>query len=146
MPPMLECDNDLAELAIVLEITMDLHHLVEREGTVDDRLQVTALEALKHELNRGLAAAGVMCAEKVMGSIVETYFAPNRTVADLREIVKTGDSARRRGRSCTRSRRFKRLSPQPAASQAGRAAQASGFPPPGAALSDAKTSSASSTT
>ena len=32
----------------------------------------------------------VMCAEKVMGSIVETYFAPNRTVADLREIVKTG--------------------------------------------------------
>jgi hypothetical protein len=32
----------------------------------------------------------VICAEKVMGSIVETYFAPNRTVADLREIVKTG--------------------------------------------------------
>jgi hypothetical protein len=117
MPPMLECDNDLAELAVVLEITMHLHHLVEREGAVDDRLQVTALEALKHELDRGLAAAGVMCAEKVMGSIVETYFAPNRTVADLREIVKTGqgidplkDSARRRGRSCTRSRRFKRLS------------------------------------
>jgi hypothetical protein len=32
----------------------------------------------------------VMCAEKVMGSIIDTYFAPNRTVADLREIVKTG--------------------------------------------------------
>ncbi|MBV8104059.1 MAG: hypothetical protein JO223_05425 [Hyphomicrobiales bacterium] len=32
----------------------------------------------------------VVCAEKVMDSIIETYFAPNRTVADLREIVKTG--------------------------------------------------------
>ena len=32
----------------------------------------------------------VVCADKVMNSIIETYFAPNRTVADLREIVKTG--------------------------------------------------------
>jgi hypothetical protein len=32
----------------------------------------------------------VACAEKVMDSIIETYFAPNRTVADLREIVKAG--------------------------------------------------------
>ncbi len=32
----------------------------------------------------------VVCADKVMDSIIETYFAPNRTVADLREIVKTG--------------------------------------------------------
>ena len=32
----------------------------------------------------------VMCADKVMDSIIETYFAPNRTVADLREIVKAG--------------------------------------------------------
>jgi len=32
----------------------------------------------------------VVCAENVMGSIVETYFAPNRTMADLRELVKTG--------------------------------------------------------
>jgi hypothetical protein len=30
----------------------------------------------------------VACAENVMRSIVETYFAPNRTVADLRELVK----------------------------------------------------------
>jgi hypothetical protein len=35
----------------------------------------------------------IACADKVMGSIVETYFAPNRTVADLREIVKTGQGA-----------------------------------------------------
>ena len=32
----------------------------------------------------------VACAEKVMESIIETYFAPNRTIADLREIVKGG--------------------------------------------------------
>jgi len=32
----------------------------------------------------------VACAEVVMGSILETYSAPNRTVADLRELVKDG--------------------------------------------------------
>ena len=32
----------------------------------------------------------VMCADKVMDSIIETYFAPNRTIADLRQIVKSG--------------------------------------------------------
>ena len=32
----------------------------------------------------------VACADIVMRSIVETYFAPNRTVADIRELVKTG--------------------------------------------------------
>jgi hypothetical protein len=34
----------------------------------------------------------VACAENVMRSIVETYFAPNRTIADIREIVKNGGS------------------------------------------------------
>jgi hypothetical protein len=32
----------------------------------------------------------VVCADRVMGSILDTYFAPNRTIADLREIVKNG--------------------------------------------------------
>ena len=32
----------------------------------------------------------VACAEIVMGSILDTYFEPNRTFADLRELVKTG--------------------------------------------------------
>jgi hypothetical protein len=31
----------------------------------------------------------VACADNVVRSIVETYFAPNRTIADLRELVKT---------------------------------------------------------
>ena len=32
----------------------------------------------------------VACANDVMRSIIDTYFAPNRTVADIREIVKSG--------------------------------------------------------
>jgi hypothetical protein len=30
------------------------------------------------------------CADVVMRSIVETYYAPNRTVADLRELTRSG--------------------------------------------------------
>ena len=32
----------------------------------------------------------VVCADNVMRSILDTYFAPNRTIADIREIVKNG--------------------------------------------------------
>jgi hypothetical protein len=32
----------------------------------------------------------VECAENVMRAIVDTYFAPNRTMADIREVVKGG--------------------------------------------------------
>jgi hypothetical protein len=35
----------------------------------------------------------VVCAENVMRLIVETYFSPNRTVADLHELMKTGAGA-----------------------------------------------------
>ena len=35
----------------------------------------------------------VACADIVMRSIIETYFAPNRTVADLRELVKTAGAS-----------------------------------------------------
>jgi hypothetical protein len=31
-----------------------------------------------------------VCADIVMRTIVETYFTPNRTLADLRELTKTG--------------------------------------------------------
>jgi len=34
----------------------------------------------------------VACAENVMRSILDTYFAPNRTMADLRDIAKSGGS------------------------------------------------------
>ena len=33
----------------------------------------------------------VACADNVMRSIIETYFAPNRTMADLRELVKDAE-------------------------------------------------------
>jgi hypothetical protein len=32
----------------------------------------------------------VVRADQVMRSILDTYFSPNRTIADLRELVKTG--------------------------------------------------------
>jgi hypothetical protein len=32
------------------------------------------------------------CADVVMRSIIDTYFGPNRTVADLRELVRTGQA------------------------------------------------------
>jgi hypothetical protein len=32
----------------------------------------------------------VACAETVMTTILDTYFAPNRTIADIREVVKSG--------------------------------------------------------
>ena len=32
----------------------------------------------------------VVCADVVMRSIIETYFAPNRTVADIRDLLKNG--------------------------------------------------------
>ena len=32
----------------------------------------------------------VTCTDNVMRSIIETYFTPNRTVADLRELTRSG--------------------------------------------------------
>ena len=51
-----------------------------------------------------------LCADVVMRSIIDTYFGPNRTVADLRELVRTGQgidplktlAKRARGTACVR--------------------------------------------
>jgi hypothetical protein len=56
MLPRSERDDDLAELAIGLQVAMDLNHLVERERAIDDRLERTSLEACEHEFDRCLAA------------------------------------------------------------------------------------------
>ena len=32
----------------------------------------------------------VLCADKVMGTIVDTYFSPNRSVRELRDLIKAG--------------------------------------------------------
>jgi hypothetical protein len=35
-------------------------------------------------------ARSVACAETVMTAILDTYFAPNRSIADIREFLKSG--------------------------------------------------------
>src|SRR5712672_4308030 len=40
-------NDDLSELAVVLQIAMDLHHVVEFECAIDDRLERAALEAFE---------------------------------------------------------------------------------------------------
>ena len=52
--------------------------------------EIVDLYALVSRLRVLNMPRSVACAEIVMRSIVETYFAPNRTVADLRELTKTG--------------------------------------------------------
>jgi hypothetical protein len=32
----------------------------------------------------------VLCADKVMGTIIDTYFSPNRSVRELRDLIKAG--------------------------------------------------------
>ena len=52
--------------------------------------EIVDLYAMVSRMRVNAMPRSVMCAEKVMDSIIETYFAPNRTIADLREIVKGG--------------------------------------------------------
>ena len=52
--------------------------------------EIVDLYAMVSRMRVNAMPRSVVCADKVMDSIIETYFAPNRTVADLREIVKTG--------------------------------------------------------
>jgi hypothetical protein len=56
-----DSDNDLAELAILLEIAMGLHHFAEPEGSIDDRPECARLESLGDVFN-GCLAAGVVAA------------------------------------------------------------------------------------
>src|SRR5271156_4080190 len=47
--------NDVpSELAVVLQIAMDLHHVVELECAIDDRLERAALQAFEDKFHRGL--------------------------------------------------------------------------------------------
>src|SRR6266481_278752 len=49
-------NDDLTELAAVLQIAVHFHHIVELEYTIDDRLQRAAREALGDELHCDLPA------------------------------------------------------------------------------------------
>lgn len=35
----------------------------------------------------------VACAEKTMRAVIDTYFAPNQTIRDLHELIKSGEAA-----------------------------------------------------
>ena len=55
--------------------------------------QVQELIALYAMLSRMRALSSpriVACAEKVMATTMETYFAPNRTIPELHELIKSG--------------------------------------------------------
>ena len=63
------------------------------EAVVSNEPQIQELIALYAMVSRmrvlGMPRS-VACADKVMQSIVDTYFTPNRTLADLRELTRTG--------------------------------------------------------
>jgi hypothetical protein len=61
--------------------------IVNSEPKMPEIVDLYAMVSRMRVLNMPQSVAG---AEKVMQSILETYFAPNRTVADIRELVKTG--------------------------------------------------------
>jgi hypothetical protein len=61
--------------------------LVNSEAKMPELVDLYAMVARMRVLSMPKAVA---CADIVMRSIIETYFAPNRTVADIRELVKTG--------------------------------------------------------
>jgi hypothetical protein len=61
--------------------------LVNSEARMPELVDLYAMVARMRVLSMPKTVA---CADVVMRAIVDTYFAPNRTVADIRELVKTG--------------------------------------------------------
>ena len=61
--------------------------LVNSEAKMPELVDLYAMVARMRVLSMPKTVA---CADIVMRSIIETYFAPNRTVADIHELVKTG--------------------------------------------------------
>jgi hypothetical protein len=49
-------NDDFSELAAVLQVAVDFHHIVELEYAIDDRLERAARKALGDVLNRDLPA------------------------------------------------------------------------------------------
>ena len=52
---------------------------------------LVALYAMISRMRVLSSARTVSCAQKVMEATVDTYFAPNKTVHELREVIKSGD-------------------------------------------------------
>jgi hypothetical protein len=52
---------------------------------------LVALYAMISRMRVLSSARTIACAQKVMEATVDTYFAPNKTVHELREVIKSGD-------------------------------------------------------
>jgi hypothetical protein len=61
--------------------------LVNNEPKMPELVDLYAMVSRMRVLNMPKSVA---CADNVMGSILDTYFAPNRTIADIGELVKNG--------------------------------------------------------
>jgi hypothetical protein len=60
--------------------------------TNDPQMQdLVALYAMISRMRVLSSARTIACAQKVMEATVDTYFAPNKTVRELREVIKSGD-------------------------------------------------------
>ena len=60
--------------------------------TNDPQMQdLVALYAMISRMRVLSSARTIACAQKVMEATVDTYFAPNKTVHELREVIKSGD-------------------------------------------------------
>ena len=59
--------------------------------TNDPQMQdLVALYAMISRMRVLSSARTIACAQKVMEATVDTYFAPNKTVHELREVIKSG--------------------------------------------------------
>jgi hypothetical protein len=61
--------------------------LVNSEPKMPELVDLYAMVSRMRVLNMPRSVA---CADSVMGSLIDTYFAPNQTIRDLREVIKSG--------------------------------------------------------
>jgi hypothetical protein len=79
--------EDLIKDFIVAASTIYGDAIVNSEPKMPEIVDLYAMVSRMRVLNM---PKSVVCADNVMRSILDTYFSPNRTMADLRELVKTG--------------------------------------------------------
>jgi hypothetical protein len=53
--------------------------------------ELVALYSMINQMRVVSAPRTVACADKIMLTIVDTYFAPNRSVRELRDLIEVGD-------------------------------------------------------
>jgi hypothetical protein len=79
--------EDLIKDFIVAASTIYGDAIVNSEPKMPEIVDLYAMVSRMRVLNM---PKSVVRADEVMRSILDTYFSPNRTIADLRELVKTG--------------------------------------------------------